>query len=163
MNFHGEPLDFPTPQSLWEASQLDSSTRVWREGWGQWQYLEDALYEGGLLVGAPPSHAHEHLLEALLPSDSMLETILGKLDSPFSLETRAAARLLLIKCRDHGHVEVRTRTQHLNNTIAVMIIPASPVVCSGVRIRSTVGALRCSVSTWCAKADRCVFRLLRHT
>jgi hypothetical protein len=88
-----------------------TSTRVHREGWQHWVYLEDLVYEGTLGEdwAAPSKTQSEELWEAVLPSDSLLVVILDKLDSPLSLERRAAARLLLINFRDHKHKEVRPR------------------------------------------------------
>jgi hypothetical protein len=94
-------------QALWSNGQ-GTSTRVHRDGWQHWVYLEDLVYEGTLGEdwAAPSKTQSEELWEAVLPSDSLLVVILAKLDSPLSLERRAAARLLLINFRDHKHKEV---------------------------------------------------------
>lgn len=95
-------------QALWSNGH-GTSTRVHREGWQHWVYLEDLVYEGTLGEdwAAPSKTQSEELWEAVLPADSLLVVILDKLDSPLSLERRAAARLLLINFRDHKHKEVR--------------------------------------------------------
>jgi hypothetical protein len=95
-------------QALW-SNGLGTSTRVHREGWQHWVYLEDLVYEGTLGEdwAAPSKTQSEELWEAVLPADSLLVVILDKLDSPLSLERRAAARLLLINFRDQKHKEVR--------------------------------------------------------